>query len=210
MSERKTSSQPDSTVPARSSLERSSQSLRTDGLDVPWMVSQFLHGDGDLHTELAQRYPNQPLMSLFSSRVSNTASQHGFATLSTQDGWANIIVEVDGSTYNTTFAFSMASMLTLRFDLVSLSDLDRTQWLEQVVRGQQKVNILWGKMRWRSDYMIWSQRPHYTNIYAFSQQHHIEAAARLTPDVTGALIEWLGQHWQLQQSPDDDELSVNW
>jgi hypothetical protein len=169
-----------------------------------------LHGDGDLHTELAQRYPNQPLMSLFSSRFSETSPQHGFATLSTQDGWASIIVEVDGSTYNTMFAFSMASMLTLRFDLVSLSDLDRSQWLEQVARGQQKVNILWGRLRWRSDYMIWSQRQHYTNVYAFSQQHHIEAAARLTPDVTKALIEWLGARWQPQQSQDEGELSVSW
>lgn len=210
MVERKTSSQPDSTVSARTNLERSSQSLRTDSLDVPWMVSQFLHGDGDLHTELAQRYPNQPLMSLFSSRFSETSPQHGFATLSTQDGWASIIVEVDGSTYNTTFAFSMASMLTLRFDLVSLSDLDRSQWLEQVARGQQKVNILWGRLRWRSDYMIWSQRQHYTNVYAFSQQHHIEAAARLTPDVTKALVEWLGARWQPQPSQDEGELSVSW
>ncbi|MBE0689176.1 MAG: hypothetical protein IH587_03525, partial [Anaerolineae bacterium] len=140
MPERKASSQPDSTIPARTGLERSSQSLRPDGHDVPWMVSQFLHGDGDLHTELAERYPNQPLMSLFSSRLSDTSPQRGLATLSTQDGGASVMVDVDLSTHNIEFAFSVASMLTLRFNLVSLSDLDRSQWLEQVQRGQQRVN----------------------------------------------------------------------
>ncbi|MCC6615958.1 MAG: hypothetical protein IT320_20980 [Anaerolineae bacterium] len=205
MPERKAPSQPDSTVAARSS-----QSVRLDGHDVPWMVSQFLHGSGDLHAELAERYPNQPLMSLFSSRISDTSPRRGLATLATQDGSASVMIEVDLSTYNTEFAFSLASMLTLRFSLVSLSDLDRSQWLEQVQRGHQKVNILWGKMRWRSDYMIWSQQHHYTSIYAFSQQHHIEAAARLTSDVSKLLITWLAQLWLPQQTADDGEVAINW
>ncbi|MCA9911689.1 MAG: hypothetical protein KC519_23700, partial [Anaerolineae bacterium] len=153
MPERKAPSQPDSTIASRAGLDRSSQSVRLDGQGVPWMVSQFLHGSGDLHAELAQRYPNQPLMSLFSSHISDSSPQRGLATLATQDGSASVMIEVDLSTSNTEFAFSLASMLTLRFDLVSLSDLDRSQWLEQVQRGHQKVNILWGKMRWRSDYM---------------------------------------------------------
>jgi hypothetical protein len=202
MNDRKAPPPHDATMPSRSQIERPSASLRTtEALDLPWMVRQFLDGDGDLHSELAQRYPNQPLLSLIHVRSLPTSTPRSLATLSTQDGAASLAVEIDEVTRGAQFSFSLASMLTLRFHLMHLSDLDRGQWMELVDVQFARPAILWGKLRWRSDYLIWSRRQHFTNIYAFSPQQ-TEAAARLTHDVTEALLGWLRSLWAVSQDED--------
>jgi hypothetical protein len=183
--------------------------MRAEATDVPWVISRALNAEGDLHSELAQRYPNQPLMSLFSPRSVGGRIPRQLATLATQDGAAHLTFEIDPGTYTLSCAYTISSMLTLRFDLATLGDLDRTQWLEQVRQGQERTTILWGKMRWRSDYLVWSQKRHYANVYAFSPRQ-IEAAARLSPEVCSKLIEWLGRHWLPTQAQSDNSDSVEW
>jgi hypothetical protein len=70
-------------------------------------------------------------------------------------------------------------------------------------REQAKPAFLWGPARWDSDYLITVVQPYYTNLYAFSA-NNFEAAARLTPDVTASLLDWLASQWQTSVSPDDD------
>ena len=183
--------------------------MRAEATDVPWVISRALNAEGDLHVELAQRYPNQPLMSLITPRSVGGRIPRQLATLSTQDGAAHLTFEIDPGTYVMSCAYTISSMLTLRFDLANLSDLDRTQWLEQVRQGQERTTILWGKMRWRSDYMVWSQKRHYANIYAFSPRQ-IEAAARLSPDVVTRLIDWLARYWLPSPSQSEGNESAEW
>lgn len=205
MSDRKTP-MPDATMPSRNQLDRPQPPRTTESLDVPWFVRQFLNGEGDLHSELAQRYPNQPLLSLI--HVRNLTGGRGIASLSAQDGAASLIVEIDLTSHSAQFSYTLASMLTLRFDLVNLTDADRGQWLEQMASVSDRAHILWGKLRWRADYMIWSRRQHYTNVYAFSA-HHTEAVVRLTPDVARVLIDWMQQHWS-SQPQDNSAASSAW
>ncbi len=188
---------------------RTSSTLRAEATDVPWVISRALNAEGDLHIELAQRYPNQPLMSLFSARSVGGRIPRHLTTLSTQDGAAHLTFEIDPGTSYMSCAYTLSSMLTLRFDLANLSDLDRAQWLEQIRQGKERATILWGKMRWRSDYLVWSQKRHYANVYAFSPRQ-IEAAARLSPDVSTKLIAWLGQYWITAPSSAPNAERADW
>jgi hypothetical protein len=184
---------------------RTTATLRGEASDVPWVISRALNAEGDLHAELAARYPNQPLMSLFSARSVGGRIPRQLAILSTQDGAAHLTFEIDPQSHAMQCAYTIQSMLTLRFDLAALSDLDRSQWLEQMRQAQERTTILWGKMRWRSDYMVWSQKRYFTNVYAFSPQH-IEAAARLSADVHSQLIRWLFRYWMAaaqETAPDE-------
>lgn len=182
--------------------------VRAEAADVPWVISRALNAEGDLHMELAQRYPNQPLMSLITTRSIGGRIPRYLAILSTQDGAAHLTFEIDPGTTMMSCAYTLASMLTLRFELNTLSDLDRMQWLEQLRQGQERTTILWGKMRWRSDYLVWSHKRHYANIYAFSPRQ-FEAAARVSPEVSGKLIEWLSKYW-VPAAPVESEVPAEW
>ncbi len=186
---------PEATMPSRKRADSASPLARVEGSDAPWPIQQLWRGDGDLHTELAARYPNQPLLSLFSTRVLNERPRRELAALMAQDGAAHLLFEIDSGAHQMQVVYTLASMLSLRFDLSMLTDRDRAQWLEQVMRGGSRVTVLWGAKRWKQDYMIWSQRPYFTNVYAFSA-HHVEAAARLTHDAAAELLRWLGRVWQ--------------
>jgi hypothetical protein len=192
MTDRKPAPQADPTI--SSSRSSNSGSLRADIHDMPWVVSRLLNGEGDLHTDLAQRYPNQPLMSLFSTQHVGGRLPRAQAVLSVQDGSASMTFEIDMTTRALTCTFTLYSMLSLQFDLASLNDGDRAQWLDHISQRPERPLILWSKNRWRSDYLVWSRRQHYTNVYAFSPLH-IEAAARLTSDVMNKLMAWLAESW---------------
>ncbi|MDX2140771.1 MAG: hypothetical protein SF123_21990 [Chloroflexota bacterium] len=192
MTDRKTAPQADPTI--SSSRTSNTGSLRADAHDMPWVVSRLLNGESDLHTDLAQRYPNQPLMSLFSTHQIGGRLPRAQAVLSVQDGSASLTFEIDVSTRALMCTFTLYSMLSLQFDLASLNDGDRTQWLDHISQRPERPLILWSKNRWRSDYLVWSRRQHFTNLYAFSPLH-IEAAARLTSDVMNRLMMWLAESW---------------
>jgi hypothetical protein len=197
MSDRKLPMQPDVTTPSRQAAERSSS-------EIPWFISNALYGEGDLHHELAQRYPNQPLMSLFNTREISGRSGRALAILSTQDSAASLTFEIDSNGRGLQCAYSISSMLTLSFDLTHLTQQDCTGWLEQMGQENERPIILWGKHRWRSDYMVWSIKPHYANLYAFSPLH-TEAAARLTPELTQRLLGWIAKWWNV--TPPDESTS---
>jgi hypothetical protein len=99
-------------------------------------------------------------------------------------------------------SFTLGSMLTLRFTMNELSELDRTRWLELMQREEGGLAFLWGQTRWSNDYVICIARKYFTNFYAFSP-HNFEAAVRLTPGVIKQLLEWLEDIWS--SSPPVDE-----
>lgn len=167
----------------------------TVGGNPPWALQQFFNGEIDLDVELATRFQRMPVMSKISFRGLGTKNERGVATLGTQDSAAQVIFEADATTRVVQMAFTYGSMLTLRFALRDLSDVDRGRWLELMHREHGGLAFLWGANRWNSDYAICIARRYYTNFYAFSP-HNFEAAVRLTPDVTRQLLRWLEGFWR--------------
>lgn len=163
--------------------------------DTPWALEQFFNGEIDLDAELAQRFPNMPLMSVISFRSMGNKNQRGVATISAQDGAAQMVIDVDSTSKITQASFTFGSMLTLRFRLDGLSDVDRTRWLELMRREQGGLAFLWGAARWEQDYVICVVRRYFSNFYAFSPRGY-EAAIRMTPDVTKQLMGWLAGFWK--------------
>jgi hypothetical protein len=94
-------------------------------------------------------------------------------------------------------------MLSLNFNLDQLGSAHRSHWVNLMRRERAKPVFLWGPARWASDYLITVVHPYYTNLYAFSA-NNFEAAARLTPEVTDRLLDWLGELWHTSAVPDDD------
>jgi hypothetical protein len=93
-------------------------------------------------------------------------------------------------------------MLTLRFGLDQLGDMDRQRWLDLMRREQGGLAFLWGQSRWEEDYLICIARKYHTNVYAFSPRN-FDAAIRLTPEVTRKLLNWLEEFWK--SAPPDEE-----
>jgi hypothetical protein len=115
--------------------------------------------------------------------------------LSTQDGTTTLILDADSTTRVVQLSFTVNSSLTLRFVLNDLTNMDRTRWLGLMRRDQGGLAFLWGPSRWQHDYLICISRQHFTNLYAFSP-HNFEAAVRMTPDITGKVLDWLEKFWQ--------------
>lgn len=161
---------------------------------APWMLQHYFDGEIDLIKELVGRFPQIPVMSLFSTREVGRHTRRGVATIATQDGAANVIVELDIPSRGVQFTFVLSSMLALRFIPGRLTDMDRTQWLEPMRREAGEVAFLWDQSRWQNDYLIGAAHRTYTNLFAFSP-HHIEAAVRLTPEVGRKLLDWLESYW---------------
>lgn len=162
--------------------------------DAPWTLQQFFNGDIDLDAELAKRFPTMPMMSMVKFRTLGSHSGRRVATLSSQDGSASLTFDGDISTKVIQMSFTLGSMLTLRFSMNELSELDRTRWLELMKREEGGLAFLWGQTRWSNDYVICIARKYFTNFYAFSP-HNFEAAVRLTPGVIKQLLEWLEDIW---------------
>jgi hypothetical protein len=188
----------DVTIPARASVKAAAENPLQKG--VPWVLHQFFQGGIDLDQELAARYPQMPILSLINFRMQGTTGTIGVAALSTQDGAAGLRVELDTVSKTVSFVFALNSMLAFRFNLTGLSDRDRQHWLDPMRRESGEVAFLWSQARYRADYIIATPHKHFTNLYAFSPTN-VEAAARLTADVTRRLLGWLEPFWLESASP---------
>jgi hypothetical protein len=193
-----------------------SQAIQTrqDGLanteiPAPWTLQQFFNGEIDLDVELTHRFPSMPMMSIIKFRTLGERHGRNVATLRSQDGSATVIIDADKTTKTVLFSFTIGSMLTLRFSLSDLSDMDRNRWVELMRREQGGLAFLWGSARWAQDYMICIGRKYHTNLYAFSP-NNFEAAVRLTPDVTRKLLDWLNEMWQEDASDEEPPQMLTW
>jgi hypothetical protein len=166
----------------------------------PWALQHYFDGEIDLIKELASRFPQIPVMSLIHIRQVGTQTRRGVATLATQDGAASVIVEIDAPSQALQFTFALSSMLALRFTLGKLSVLDREQWIEAMRRESGEPAFLWNEERWGGSYIVGAAQKNFTHIFAFSPQN-IEAAARLTPEVTRRLVDWLEFYWNDALTP---------
>ncbi len=169
----------------------------------PWTLQQFFNGEIDLDVELAKRFPSMPVMSTIKFRGLGTQTGRGVATLATQDGGASVVVDADAASKVIQLSFTFGSMLTLRFTMDNLTDMDRSRWLELMRREQGGMAFLWGAERWEHDYILCISRRYYTNMYAFSP-HNFEAAIRLTPHVMKKLLDWLESFWDNRDHKDDE------
>lgn len=183
-------------------IEPGSSSGVTAPSSPPWTLQQFFDGEIDLDVELASRSQNMPVMSTIKFRGLGTRSGRGVATIATADGSAQVIFDADAVSRVVQMSFTYGSMLTLRFALRDLSDMDRSRWLDLMRRDQGGLAFLWGPERWENDYVICIVRKYFTNFYAFSP-NNFEAGIRMTPDVSRKLLDWLEDFWK--QPPSDDE-----
>lgn len=184
----------DFAAPARDRRPERSQPSAALPPVVPWMLEHYFDGEIDLIKELVGQFPQIPVMSLFSTREAGTRIRRGVATISTQDGAASMVVEVDIPSSGVQFTFSLNSMLALRFIPGKLTEMDRAQWLEPMRREAGEVAFLWDHTRWQNDYLVGASHKTFTNLFAFSP-NHVEAAVRLTPEVGRKLLDWLESYW---------------
>jgi hypothetical protein len=171
---------------------------------TPWTLQQFFDGEIDLDVELAKRFPSMPTMASIRFRTLGAESGRRVALLSTQDGSATVTVDADQNTKVIQLSFTFGSMLTLRFVLDTLNDVDRARWLELMRREQGGLAFLWGPARWQNEYLVCISRKSFTSLYAFSP-NNFEAAVRLTPSVTEKYLDWLDEIWQETPEEDDDD-----
>jgi hypothetical protein len=190
-------------IDATSIITRQENALTGSPDEAPWTLQQFFNGEIDLDVELSKRFPTMPMLSIVKFRTLGTNSSRRVATLSTQDGAASLIVDADVATKVVQLSFTLGSMLTLRFGVSDLSDMDRNRWVELMRRDQGGLAFLWGPSRWAQDYMICIARKYFTNLYCFSP-HNFEAGVRLTPAVTKQLLDWLEELWKATFDADED------
>lgn len=181
---------------------RSTQEIHVAMQQVPLTLQPFFKEHANLNKELVQRFPNMPLMSIIRKRDLYGDGERGVATLSSQDGSASLIVDVSGRSSEIQFSFNYGSMLSLRFKLNELSDLDRHSWLENMETRTSDIVFLWGQSRWAKDYVICVPHPYYISMLAFSP-NNFEAAVRITPSVSEELFTWLKVFWDA--SPPEDK-----
>ena len=77
---------------------------------------------------------------------------------------------------------------------------------EPMRRETGEVTFLWDAARWQSDYLIGAAHKNFTQLFAFSP-NHVEAAARLTPDVAHKLLDWL-EHYTFPAERCFEEIAV--
>jgi hypothetical protein len=190
------------TIPPTAAMTRA-------GEDPPWTLQQFFNGEIDLDLELTKRFPKMPMMSRIKFRQVGTSGNLHSAMLATQDGRANLTIDADPTTRRMQMSFTIESMITLRFMLANLSDMDRDRWLELMRREQGGLAFLWGPDRWQSDYIICLGRKYFTNLYAFSP-NNFEAGIRMTPNVSKELLDWLQRTWKLEQNDEEPPPLLTW
>lgn len=191
-------------VSAKILSKQGGASLAKGANEPPWTLQQFFNGEIDLDVELARRFPNMPMMARIKFRTLGLKSGRRVATLESQDGAASVILDADPASKVVQMSFTFGSMITLRFNLLDLTDMDRKRWLELMRRQQGGLAFLWGPTRWMQDYMICITRKYHSNLYAFSP-NNFEAAVRMTNDVTTQLIDWLEEFWKEARPSDEDE-----
>lgn len=160
------------------------------GKEPPAWLLAAMNGDGGLDRDWAVRYPSMPLMTLMHTGRDRRAP----ASLSTQDGAAGLHVAVDEDTRLLSVTYTMGGMLGLRFTTARLSDADRARWIALMRQPGTEPIFLWGHSRWETDFLIFSARTHYVNIYGYSPRG-TEAAARMTADVARSLVDWIAARW---------------
>ncbi|MDZ4671618.1 MAG: hypothetical protein SH821_12180 [Phototrophicales bacterium] len=163
-------------------------------VEPPWLLQQFFQGDIKIDEELSGRFPALPVMSTIKTRIAGTKMPRGVAMLSAQDNSAGVIFDADKTSRMVQLSFITNSMLSLRFSLRSLNNVDRARWVTLMKREKGGVAFLWGPKRWEEDYIISVSKRYYTSLFAFSTRHY-EAAVRLIPEVTINLVEWLEEFW---------------
>jgi hypothetical protein len=173
---------------------------------APRLLRDFFEKHTDLPTELDSRFPARPLLSVLRTSTPTGHPVRAVAALSTADGQASLVIEAEGSAVR--LGFSLASMLTLRFELNALTSLNRERWLQELrpayehrhdssreLRERPHPSFLWGQERWVQDYLIAVPTRGFLSLYAFSRWN-FEAAARLTPEAGHRLLDWLDAFWQ--------------
>jgi hypothetical protein len=177
---------------------------------TPWILQQFFDGEIDLDQELMKRFPTVPVLNSVKFRTLGSRSGRKVATLMTQDGSAQLIIDADIENKVIQLSFQYGSMMTLRYSLAHLSDSDRSRWLELMQREQGGLAFLWGASRWQDDYLICISRKIGTNIYAFSPRN-FESAIRLTTPVIKEVLVWLEEIWTHKPEPPvDDAPLLTW
>lgn len=182
--------------------EHETQEIASAFKQVPLTLQPFFKEDVNLNAELIRRFPSMPLMSVIKFRTLYSEQERGVATLSSQDGSAALIVDVSHEDDDIQFSFTYGSMLSLRFYLRELSDLDKRAWLESMENRINEVVFLWGQSRWEQDYVIAVPHKYYISLLAFSQ-NSFEAAVRMTPEVAQSLFDWLREYWD-QPTPEPE------
>jgi hypothetical protein len=175
----------------------------------PWTLPQFFNGEIDLDAELAKRFPTMPVMASINFRSLGSKTGRGVATLTSSDGGASVVIDADAASHVIQMSFTYGSMLTLRFSLNDLSDMDRTRWLELMRRDQGGLAFLWGPTRWEHDYLICVSRKYLTNLYAFSP-HNFDAAIRMTPEIAKKLLNWLEDFWKTPPPDEEPPKLLTW
>lgn len=168
-----------------------------------WTLQQYFDGEINLDVELSQRFKNVPVMSSAKFRVMGDRKEHGVATLAAQDESSWVVLDVDQLSRVTQFTFTLAGMISLRFVLDGINDIDRERWVTLMRREEGGLAFLWGPKRWEHDYIICIKRKFFTNLFAFSPGK-FEAGVRLTPDSTQKLVDWLEAFWQTDIPADDE------
>ncbi|MDX2163150.1 MAG: hypothetical protein SF162_17670 [bacterium] len=161
---------------------------------APLLLQHFFEGAVDLDKELTARFTGMPLMSVIRVRQFNGKVRSGAALMAAQDGSASLLVEVDAANHSLTFTYTLSGMLAHSFHVGGLSDMDRTHWLEPMRRETGEIAFLWNQSRWENDYVICAAHKHFTNMFAFSTMR-MQAAARLTTDVSRKFTDWITTHW---------------
>jgi len=190
-------------------VENQEQTLAQASSTPPWTLQQFFNGEIDLDIELARRFPTMPMMSIVKTRALGTNTGRKVAELSSQDGAATMLIDADTVSKVIQLSFTVGSMLTLKFAMTDLSNMDRDRWLELMRRESGGLAFLWGTKRWASDYLICISRKHYTNLYAFSPSN-FEAGVRLTPTVTKEVLNWLEQIWDDPEPDSEPPQLLTW
>jgi hypothetical protein len=172
---------------------------------APWLLQQYYAGGIDLATELSSRYPLLPLMTVIRFRRSRAEAQPAVAALFSADSSASVHIEALPNSRLVQFVFTYSSMLTLRFQMESLSSMDCSHWLELIRRDQDGIAFLWGQSRWEKDYLITILMRQSACLYAFSRFGG-EAGVRLTHDVKHRLRDWLAEIWSLAPADSASQL----
>lgn len=175
----------------------------------PWTLQQFFNGEIDLDIELSKRFPNMPVLSLIRFRTLGTQSGRSVATLMTQDEAVSVVFDADTKSKVIQISFTFGSMITLRFVIDDVGEMDRERWLELMRREQGGLAFLWGPHRWDKDYVICISRKYFTNLYAFSPRN-FEASIRMTPAVTKALLDWLETFWDTDNKDNKPPELLTW
>ncbi|MBN2471985.1 MAG: hypothetical protein JXN59_14790 [Anaerolineae bacterium] len=161
---------------------------------APVVLQRFFTGEIDLDTELSRRFNGAPLMSYISLRPRKPGTTpRGTAEIMSQDNNAALMADINRFTGVLELSFTLGAMLSLRFTLSNLPEIDRRRWLD-LMRREQGIAFLWSRARWERDYMIFIVRKYNIRAYAFSP-HGFEAAVRMTPEVLAAYLDWLEAYW---------------